>query len=145
MDFKTKIGRFALKEESDKDEIAVGSYFAKRLHSSSTVSSPIMAAAARDASSTIRSNYVMSPPSIKNAVFAKKKEDSSENERASVEKSKISSLTPHKQSTSVSSGQTQMKRPEHRTKVSSAHTVGKKQEVSWSCIATYNLILRIVL
>ncbi|XP_065056001.1 DNA repair protein XRCC1-like [Rhopilema esculentum] len=130
LDFKAKIGRFALKEESDKDEIAVGSYFAKRLHSSSTVSSPTMAAAARDASSSIRSNYVTSSPSVKSAVLVKKKEHSSENERASVEKSKMPSSASYKQSTPVSSGQTQMKRPEHRTKVSSAHTVGQKQEAT---------------
>eukprot|EP00112_Aurelia_sp_Birch-Aquarium-sp1_P026789 Seg973.2 transcript_id=Seg973.2/GoldUCD/mRNA.D3Y31 product="DNA repair protein XRCC1" protein_id=Seg973.2/GoldUCD/D3Y31 len=54
--FKSKIGRFTLKDDSEKDDISIGSYFAKRSQPSVLQVSPSVAASARDATSSIRSS-----------------------------------------------------------------------------------------
>eukprot|EP00794_Sanderia_malayensis_P011119 gene11119-12289_t len=63
--FKTRIGKFTLKDESDEeDDIQVGSFFAKRFQKTTTTT-PMMssAASARDASSKILSGLASSPAS----------------------------------------------------------------------------------
>ncbi len=61
--FKTKIGRFTLREESEKDEISIGSYFTKKSHITPNTGTTSLAASARDATSKILSGVVSSPAS----------------------------------------------------------------------------------
>ena len=63
MNFKKKIGKFTLKDDSDVDEIKVGSYFAKKLQHGTSAASLSTAASARDASSSIRLSAMTSSPS----------------------------------------------------------------------------------
>ncbi len=60
--FKTKIGLFTLREEADKDDISIGSYFSKKSQNN-PMKTTSLAASARDATSSILSSALSSPAS----------------------------------------------------------------------------------
>ena len=106
LNFKKKIGKFTLKDESEDDELQIGSYFAKKMQHGTMLTSPSSAAAARDASASIRLNAMTSKPSASTGSISTsvKKADQTASSEPKERQTSISKREPVKSATSNNKG-----------------------------------------
>jgi len=106
LNFKKKIGKFTLKDESEDDELQIGSYFAKKMQHGTMLTSPSSAAAARDASASIRLNAMTSKPSASTGSISTsvKKADQTASSEPKERQNSISKREPVKSATSNNKG-----------------------------------------
>ena len=130
LSFKKKIGKFTLKDESDDDELQVGSYFARKMQHGSSLASPSSAAAARDASASIRLNAMTSKPSASSGLISTsvRKADQTASLEPKERQPLISKREPVKSVTSNSKGDGSVFPPSSNMRQLNEVKNGKKNE-----------------